>query len=219
MKTKLILPGMVALTFHAFLLFGLTGKTPPAIIEPEVKPPDLGHAVPIDQDDLVRASAKTDDEPSPSRGGPVAPRRDDIPVVSPPHGAFTIPALPPVKGEHTISVIPVGWENPAGPGKDSASDAVDLGRLDRIPRTRSQPAPDYPANLRIHGIEGTVVVEFLVDTEGNVHNPIVLRASHPEFIEPALHAGARWKFEPGYSSGRKVRFRMSVPLVFTIEGK
>jgi len=117
MKTKLILPGMVALTFHAFLLFGLTGKTPPAIIEPEVKPPDLGHAVPIDQDDLVRASAKTDDEPSPSRGGPVAPRRDDIPVVSPPHGAFTIPALPPVKGEHTISVIPVGWENPAGPGR------------------------------------------------------------------------------------------------------
>ena len=31
MKKKFILPAAFALTLHAFLLFGLTGKTPPAV--------------------------------------------------------------------------------------------------------------------------------------------------------------------------------------------
>lgn len=61
------------------------------------------------------------------------------------------------------------------------------------------------------------MVEFLVDKEGNVHNPLVLRASHPGFIDPAIRAISRWKFEPSHSGGRRVRFRMSVPMVFTIE--
>jgi outer membrane biosynthesis protein TonB len=46
-----------------------------------------------------------------------------------------------------------------------------------------------------------------------------LRASHPGFIESVLQAVARWKFEPGRIAGRIVRFRMSVPLVFAIEGR
>ncbi len=218
MKTRFVLPGMIAVTFHAFLLFGLTGKTPPASVNPEAKPQESDPALSVDQDDPVRESAETDDKPSSTRGGPVATRPVDLQLVTPPDGAVTIPPLPAIKGDHGISAIPVDWENAGRPGRDPGADAVNLSRLDRPPRTRSQPAPVYPADLRRGGIEGTVVVEFLVDKEGNVQNPIVLRASHPEFIEPALHAVVRWKFEPGYSAGRKVRFRMSVPVVFTIEG-
>jgi protein TonB len=62
-----------------------------------------------------------------------------------------------------------------------------------------------------------VEVEFLVDKEGNVHNPVVLRASHPGFIDPTIRAISRWTFEPSHSGGRRVRFRMSVPMMFTIE--
>jgi TonB family protein len=46
--------------------------------------------------------------------------------------------------------------------------------------------------------------------------PSVLSATTPGFEEAALHAVARWKFEPGSKHGRRVRFHMSVPLVFRI---
>jgi protein TonB len=89
--------------------------------------------------------------------------------------------------------------------------------LDRVPRARLQPAPDYPFSMRSRGGEGTVVVEFLVDEAGNIYSTAVLRATNPGFEEAALRAVARWKIESGYKDGRKVRFRMSVPLVFRID--
>jgi TonB family protein len=127
------------------------------------------------------------------------------------------PAIPVFKGDPSITSIPPGWQNPGRPGGGAPTDTVGVDKLDRPPRARSQPAPYYPADLRSSGVEGTVVVEFLVDKEGNVHNPLVLRASHPGFIDPAIRAISRWKFEPSHSGGRRVRFRMSVPMVFTIE--
>ncbi|HZL46480.1 MAG TPA: TonB family protein [Opitutaceae bacterium] len=217
MNTKFILPGSLALTFHAFLLFGLTGKTLPATVEPEAKSSVPTDAIPVDQDDPRREPRNADDEESPvARDGPDVSRLPDIPVIHPPVDWFTVPTLPPIKAKNPASTIPVTWQLPGGPGKRLGPDPIDSTRLDRTPRARSQPAPIYPADLRNEGIEGTVLVEFLVDLEGNVHDPVVLRASHPGFIESAVRAVARWKFEPGYSGGRKVRFRMSVPVVFTI---
>jgi TonB family protein len=61
-----------------------------------------------------------------------------------------------------------------------------------------------------------VMVEFLVDEMGKVYSPIVLSATTPGFEEAALQAVARRKFEPGSKHGRRVRFHMSVPLVFRI---
>ena len=51
MNTKLILPGSLALVFHAFVLFGLSGKTPPPEVTkptPAALPTDV---VPVDADD------------------------------------------------------------------------------------------------------------------------------------------------------------------------
>ncbi len=220
MNTKFILPGGLALTFHAFLLFGLTGKTPRAAVIPDHPAPrETGCALTVDPDDPAIQPASPPDEQLSSKGGPAAPRLPDIPVVNPPPGAPTIPPIPAIPGDRSTVTIPLTWQNPRGPGKGRDHDVIDWTKLDRTPQARSQPAPDYPADLLKSGIEGTVEVEFLVDGEGNVHSPIALRASHPGFIEPALRAVARWRFEPGRSAGRIVRFRMSVPLVFTIGGR
>ena len=217
MNTKFILPGSFALTFHAFLLFGLAGKIPPAIDGPETKPPGPDIAIPIDTYVPVSEPINTEDGQGSERSGRAAPHLIDIPVTSAPIDAIPIPTLPPIKGDASTTSIPLNWQSPGGPGRDLGSDPVDLSKLDRPPRARAQPAPIYPADLSRSGVEGTVVVEFLVDKEGNVYSPVVLRASHPGFIDSALCAIRRWKFEPGQSGGRRVRFRMSVPMVFTIE--
>jgi periplasmic protein TonB len=215
MNTKLILPAALALTFHAFLLFGMSGKT--LIMAASPDPPGPKDPPPtLDPDDTIRVASNDDDTP-PEPGGPVAPRPLEFPVEAPPTGAFLIPTLPSIAGDPKITRIPLDWVIPRGnrPGPDGG--VIDLVGLDRVPRARLQPAPDYPFAMRSRRIEGTILVEFLVDESGNVYSPTVLRATNPGFEEAALRAVARWKFESGYKDGRKVRFRMSVPVVFRID--
>ena len=73
------------------------------------------------------------------------------------------------------------------------------------------------STMRSRRIEGTVVIEFLVDESGSVCRTAVLRATNPGFEEAALRAVARWIFKSGYKDGRRVRFRMSVPVIFRID--
>jgi protein TonB len=217
MNAKFILPGTFALTFHAFLLLGLPEKTPPVGFLPEAKQPTLGPSIPVDTDPPITEQKDIVDDPGPGGGGPVAPHLPEIPDIAPPSDAIAIPTILAAKGDPSITIIPPGWQNPGRSGDGAFTDTVGLDKLDRPPRARSQPAPCYPADLLRAGVEGVVEVEFLVDKEGNVHNPVVLRASHPEFIDPAIRAISRWRFEPSHSGGRRVRFRMSVPMMFTIE--
>jgi len=216
MNTRFILPGSLALTFHAFLLFGLTGKTPMPVVPADTKTPLPTDAIAVDQDNIDPEPRNQNEPESRKVRGPTAPRPPEIPIERPPNDGISIPTLPPTPGDPQLTTIPVDWQVPARSGNGDRDAAIDWIKLDRPPRARVQPAPVYPANLRSAGIEGTVTIEFLVDKEGNVCSPVVLRASHPDFIDPALRAVARWKFEPGQSAGRRVRFKMSVPLVFTL---
>jgi protein TonB len=145
----------------------------------------------------------------------VAPREIDVPRWDHKKSDFVIAPLPPVESRGHPKAIPVDWYVPRALTSPS-SGVVDLRYLDRVPRARLQTPPVYPANLRHDRVEGTVVVEFLVDEAGNVYHAVILSATTPGFEEAALRAVAKWKFEPGYRSVRRVHFRMSVPLVFRI---
>jgi protein TonB len=215
MNTKFILPAALVLTLHAFLLFGLSGKTPINPPLPEPPAPKLP-TPPIDPDETIRVTG-TEEDPGPERGDSVAPRPVDLPIPVPTGDPFIVPILPPIPGSRTITTIPPGWERPRDPGDGVTLKPIPGADLDRVPRARLQPAPDYPFAMRSRRIEGTVVVEFLVDELGKVYSTAVLRATNPGFEEAALRAVARWKFESGYKDGRRVRFRMSVPVVFRID--
>jgi protein TonB len=68
--------------------------------------------------------------------------------------------------------------------------------------------------MRRAGINGTVVVEFIINTEGDVIQTQVVRSSHREFEMPALQAVQKWKFKPGKKQGRVVNVRASQLLEF-----
>ena len=65
-------------------------------------------------------------------------------------------------------------------------------------------APSYPFNMRQAGLIGTVDLEFIVDVEGRVINPVVVRSNNPWFERPAIEAILQWKFHPGLKSGHAV---------------
>ena len=65
---------------------------------------------------------------------------------------------------------------------------VERKTLDRQPRPTFQARPEYPAELRKAGVTGEVVVEFIVDATGAVHNARAVRP--PAAGEPAVATNA-----------------------------
>lgn len=75
----------------------------------------------------------------------------------------------------------------------------------------------YPSVMRNAGIEGRVIVQFIVDEEGNVVNPVVLQSPHSMLSEEALRAVQLVKFIPGRQRSKAVRVQMSIPIIFRLE--
>jgi TonB family protein len=79
-----------------------------------------------------------------------------------------------------------------------------------------QVEPEYPWTLRLHANKGKVVVDFIVDPQGNVVRALVAASSHPDFEAPAVEAVLQWKFRPGLKAGRPVYVHMQVPVYFAM---
>ena len=82
-----------------------------------------------------------------------------------------------------------------------------------------QPAPRYPGVLEALGIEGQVLVEFVIDTTGRVQprSIRILESTHPDFATAARAAVAATIFRPAHLSAHVVRqlTRQSVRFVAT----
>jgi len=78
--------------------------------------------------------------------------------------------------------------------------------------------PAHPDILRQAGIEGRVLVTFVVDTTGAVDTTTVrvLSSSHRLFERPTRAAIAGCRFSPGRVAGRAVRVRMQQAVNFTL---
>jgi periplasmic protein TonB len=92
----------------------------------------------------------------------------------------------------------------------------DIGDVEEKPVPTRQIEPTYPPAFRRQKIDGSVVVVFVVDEQGNVVAPRVERSTHMEFEKPALDAIRRWKFTPGKKDGKEVKVRVRAPLIFKV---
>lgn len=97
----------------------------------------------------------------------------------------------------------------------TSKEVYDISRLDRQPTPRSQARPIYPAEMRSAGTAGEVVVDFVVDVNGDVQDAFALRSSQKEFEAAAVEAVSKWKFQPGQKGGRTVATHLQVPIVFS----
>ncbi len=75
----------------------------------------------------------------------------------------------------------------------------------------------YPEMARRAGIEGRVTVQFIVNEQGRVENPRVIRGIGGGCDEAALEAVKQAKFSPGMQRGRPVRVQYSLPIVFRLQ--
>ena len=76
---------------------------------------------------------------------------------------------------------------------------------------------NYPRIAREMGIQGVVYVGFIVDPEGKVIEPKILKSVAKPLDEEALRVITKEvKFTPGYFQGKAVPVRMVLPIRFRI---
>lgn len=77
----------------------------------------------------------------------------------------------------------------------------------------------YPPLALKAGIEGRVIVQFVIDKNGQVMNPTVVRGIGGGCDEEAVRAVLKAKFQPGLQRGRPVAVRYTLPITFRINSK
>lgn len=87
----------------------------------------------------------------------------------------------------------------------------------RAPIVVRRVEPRYPPALVKLGIEGPVIVECVIDRDGNVRDTRVLRAPHPALGSAAAEAMRGWKFSPGTLNGRAVDVIFVLTVNFRID--
>ncbi len=78
----------------------------------------------------------------------------------------------------------------------------------------------YPAYARDNGIQGRVLVDFVVDENGEVRDVKVSRSAHVSLDDEAVRVvSASPKWRPGRHRGKKVKVAMTVAVEFRLEKK
>jgi periplasmic protein TonB len=116
---------------------------------------------------------------------------------------------------------PLDLPPPPPPKEDEPEDDFFVV-VEQMPQLRGglaalQRKVSYPEMARRAGIEGRVTVQFIVNEQGRVENPRVIRGIGGGCDEEALKAVQSARFTPGMQRGRPVRVQYSLPIVFRLQ--
>lgn len=87
--------------------------------------------------------------------------------------------------------------------------------VEELPEAVTKVAPVYPDDARRRGVDGTVMVQALVGTDGRVKDTKIVK-SIPELDAAAIAAVRQWIFKPALSKGAPVAVWVAVPVKFSI---
>jgi len=101
-----------------------------------------------------------------------------------------------------------------GKNLESAGDKpVDVSRQG-VPELVKRVDPVYPPEAVNKEIEGTVIMEVVVDTKGNVTGVKVTGGAHKILNDAAIHAVKQWKYQPYLVNGKAKPVKFTVVLDF-----
>lgn len=105
--------------------------------------------------------------------------------------------------------------------EESVFDAVE--QMPEFPGGRDQLNKYYESNLRYpkvaieNGIQGRVIVQFIVNTDGSISDATVIRSVDPACDEEALRfINSMPHWTPGQTDGKNVRVRYILPVTFRL---
>ena len=211
MHRDLIIGIVASLALHSTIyIFSWKNQPPKRIAQPKEVVEQI-EMTPLEEEKVEDVEELTE-EPIENIMAP--PSLVDVPSVVP-VDAFVQQLAPPPPPGLTLnrSAITIPVNRLAGFGR-GISNLFSIGDLDQQPVHRVRNPPNYPYDMRRAGINGSVTIEFIINTEGDVIQTQVIKSTHREFEMPALQAVQKWKFKPGRKGGRVVNVRVSQTLEF-----
>lgn len=129
--------------------------------------------------------------------GPSAPVSDPV---------MAGPPAPVAEESDEGEIFEVVEQNPSFPGGDKALMAYLTKNL------------KYPASAQENNIQGRVLVQFVVNKDGSIVDPKVLRSVDPALDKEAMRVVSSMpKWTPGKQRGKNVRVRFTLPVTFRLQ--
>lgn len=76
----------------------------------------------------------------------------------------------------------------------------------------------YPSISQDNGVQGRVVVQFIVNTDGSIVDPVVVKSVDPYLDKEAIRVvKAMPKWKPGQQRGKAVRVKFTLPVQFRLQ--
>ena len=77
--------------------------------------------------------------------------------------------------------------------------------------------PQYTADAKARGVQGTVEVSAIVKADGTVDADVrVIRSLDTDLDQQAIIATRQWTFKPGTKDGKPVDVQVNIELTFTV---
>ncbi len=173
---------------EAYVVRPVRFKPPPPAARELPKPKEKRRIIPIPD--------PTPDEPEPIREAEVeVPEAIDFSAVGDVHG---IPEAPP-------------WP---GVGRPAAR-RIDGSILP--PEKVYYPSPRYTEDGRRERVQGVVILEAVIDEEGDVYDVRVLKGLPLGLTESAVETARQWKFRPATQNGRPVPVFLNLTIRFSLQ--
>jgi len=152
---------------------------------------------------------------------PIAPpvQQKPRPVITP-RPTITPTVRAPVDDAPVLSATGEQVTEAVGPVGDSTSDIVEQPPIAAVRlEYANAPAPAYPREELRRRIEGTVLLQVLVDVDGHPLDVLVQQSSGNRHLDEAarLQVLKRWTFRPAMQNGVAIQAMGLVPVVFKVQ--
>jgi periplasmic protein TonB len=140
----------------------------------------------------------------------------------PPIPSADIPAETPVKGDDGETEEESGAQvEEAGPDRVLPVERLVLAAAETMPEIQGGLGAYYinivyPQEAVDAGVEGRLVLDFVVEADGRATEVTVYQSLHPACDSSAVQALRKTLFMPGRSKGQAVAVRMRLPVLFQI---
>lgn len=162
--------------------------------------------------------------PPPPPPAPAAPPAPPAPPAAPALGApppppnvaqLPDPPAPPAPPKAPTTRPSTATPTRAVPAVAPAAPSAPAAAPAASPSYRSLSAPEYPAEAKAAGIEGTTLLRLGIDASGRVRTiDIDVSSGHNALDGAASDAVERWTFNPATSDGRAIDSQIRVPVQF-----
>jgi protein TonB len=164
--------------------------------------------------------------PRPASPAQAPPSRPDVAPLEAPEGIAPDTGIERPQFEDLGDGVDVGLVIPDGPAvpgdmlvppppPPKPREPVTVGGNIKMPAKLRGSAPVYPAIAQAAGVQGTVILEALLDDSGRVQNVRVLRSIHL-LDQAAVDAVRTWEYTPTLLNGVPVPVVMTVTVTFTL---